>query len=213
MNVARVVTRVSEGGEVARRLSDLDLTLEGLLRVVEMGENARAEETEHDPRGAGGWDAYRFRVRGLRDTYCPTGWSYRCEEGLELIVSPNAAHAVVTRGGNAYVGIRAAHPQPYRSLGGATERAVNATLALDPDWFNGMGQRRNNIGDVYMLLVHRCGDVVRSELSLAADVDGGHVGTWLERIILPELTLSEPAGSREPPPADEGDIDVPVRRR
>jgi hypothetical protein len=202
----------SEIEEVRRRLKELGLTLEGLQEVVRQGEYARAEATDHDPVTAEGGDAYRYRVRALRDTFCPVGWTKHVEGGLEMIRTSDGSRAVITRGGNADVGVKGTHPQPNRALGGSTKKAVGGgTLMLDPNWFN-RGSSSRPSRELFMLLVHRRGDVAQSELSLPSEVDDGQVATWLERVLLPNLNLGgDEAIGR--PPLHVDPIDVPLRRK
>jgi len=212
-------TKLSEGPDAESRLRELDLDLEGLVSVVRQGEYARMEATDNDPQNAAGTDAYRYRVRGLRDVYRPTGkWDKGVDSGLELLVSVDGKRRVVTRGGDAGVGRRDAVPQPKQQVGESTVRAahVNSQLSL----FELFGVTDAGVDapeiETWMLLVYRTGDTVRAELSLPSGIDKDDRALgWIERIILPDLDLSDsPAksegesGDGEPEP-----IHVPVTRK
>ena len=212
-----VKTVVYEGIAAEQRLKQLGLDAEGFALSVEKGEYARAEATDNDPLGAAGYDAYRYRIRALREYFCPRGWHKHVEDGLEMIVADEGARAVITRAGDSGVGDSKAFPQPQRAVGESTESAVNTgKLAFDPSWFNKPTEATKKEMDVYMLLVHRSGDIVKSELSLPTKVDErGRVEGWEERIILSVLDLnSEPEKGTVPnQPTPSETIDVPVIRK
>jgi hypothetical protein len=199
--------------EAEQRLMRLGLTMRGLVDVVLRGEFARAQATAHDPVTADGFDAYRHRVRALRDIYCPAGWLVGRDCGLELLVSPDGSRAVLTRAGADGVGVRGTWPQPKRAVGDATARAVENGMIFDDRWFNEPGpaavpQRY----EVWMLLVDRDGDIVFAELSKPAGTrDDGTVSGWIERILVPRTDMSgltQDGGGEE-----DGSIDVPVTRK
>lgn len=207
-------TIVHETYKAEQRLAELALSVEGLSGAVLQGEYARAEATDHDPITAEGYDAYRYRVRALRDIFCPLGWAVARDQNLETIRSPSGRCSVLTRGGDEGVGVRDAYPQPKRTIGEATAKAVraNTTLLMDPNWLNAAPLDRPAF-ESWMLLVHRSGDNVRAELSLPSKTtdDGATVLGWVERILLPEIDLSEPPGKKSDLPVEP--IDVPVTRR
>ena len=67
-------------------------------------------------------------------------------------------------------------------------------------------------GGTWFLLYNRAGDVLRSELSYAKNVDNqGELIDWRERLILPDIDLSmpQPAIMDNTPP----DVEVRVSRR
>lgn len=207
-------TTVYEGLAAERRLLELGLSRVGLEEVVRRGESARAEATAHDPVNAAGWDAYRYRVRGLRDVYASggtVGWEPKTQEGLELLWRSDGRVAVVTRSGNEGVGVARSMPQPSRSVGDSTRHAASAQLSLDPNWLNRKTAPKEGVR-LYMLLVYSAVHVVRSELSLPSSLDDdGLVSGWVERILLPDLDLLEPTLTFEEPPMSP--IEVPVARK
>lgn len=224
---ATTETVIYEGHEAENRLADLGLSVPLLLDVVRQGEYARAEATEHDPLNAAGTDAYRYRVRALRDGLCPDGWTKEHVCGLELTKSPCGRHAVITRGGDLGVGLRDAYPQPAGRIGEMTVGAVedNSSLLLDANWMNATpkndGASDDEASQTWMLLVYRSpgGDIVRAELSLPSAVEETLTGTrvlgWTERVLLPELDLAnEPgAGAKPTKSAPEPIVAEPIVRR
>lgn len=205
-------TRVFEGIQAVQQLREMGLDMDGLVSVVLKGEYARAEVTANDPITFEGTQPYGARVRGLRDTYCPP-WKLDRVNGLEVIRSECGKRIIITRGGDRGVGICDAFPHPKRNVGEAAAEAlsVNATLFLDPNWLN-VEQAAPSECETWMLLVYRQGDVVRSELSLPHEAENGRIMAWIDRIILTELDLTDPARSKK----DDLEpiiVEVPVARK
>jgi hypothetical protein len=181
------------GDEAKAQLQSLNLDREGLLWAIQQGEEARMQATAFDPLTAAGLDAYRYRVRALRERFCvPRGWTVLRDDGLELILSPSGKSAILTRAGDAGVGIWDGHPRPMNDVGGTTQAAIaqNQTLLLDPNWMN-VEPDMPQLGkyELWMLLVHRSGDLVRAELSLSTGLDRNRP-SWRTRILLPEVDYS-----------------------
>lgn len=221
---ALVRTKIYEGVGAEERLADLGLDVRGLERIILQGEYARVEATENDPLGAGGMDAYRYRVRAFRDTYLAHGWTRDRDRGLELTVSPCGRHAVITRGGDSGVGLRDAFPQPTGKIGETTRTIVdmNADLLFDANWMNVTsgtvtGTPKNSEKyDTRILLVYRSGDIVRSELSLPSEMEENETGTvlgWVERIILPTIDLTDERYRKSPPSEDIADVQPKITRK
>ena len=192
-----------KGEDAVRRLGELGLTLQILERVVQAGEAGRANATDNDPVTAAGSDAYRYRVRALRDVLVrpPYNWTKHTIEGLEFTVSPSG-QGIVTRAGDAAVCIEEASPQFSRSAGDAARHVVDVRavvpLFLDPSWWNKprsaaaaeVAQATELKLVTWYLLVHPVGDSVACELSRPTAIDDhGQVEGWLERIALPMLHL------------------------
>lgn len=207
-------TIIHEGWSADARLGTMGLAVAEIVEVVRQGELARAEATAYDPITAAGTDAYRFRVRGLRETYCPMGWKVARPIGLELLVSSNGNVSILTRAGDAGVGLKDADPQPKSDIGGGTCGMLDGKLALfEPKWLQAQGHLRPE-RETWMLLVLASPTVVRAELSLGSETDGGRVARWFERIILPELDPND-LRPKSYEHADNGGvaIDVPVIRK
>lgn len=199
-------TIVSDAILVEQRLINLGLDLPGLTEVVLRGEQARALCVPNDPLISPGFDAWRYRVRALRDIYIPRGWDKANIGGLELLHSVDRRMRVITRAGDQGVGIVDAFPQPKREIVGPTTAAVideNATLFLDPNWMNVCANDTDCSYRTWMLLVYSESLLARAELSLPSAVKDGRVQGWEERIILGDLNLAEPL-------VDSGATDLPV---
>lgn len=204
---------VHEGWSAAARLGTLGLDLDTVLEVVRIGERVRAEATDNDPLTAASVDAYRYRVRALRDSY--PQWTVDRPQNVELTVSPDGTRSILTRAGDAGVGIRDADPQPKKELGRGTSALVGSELLLfGPEWLQAQHVTRPE-HETWMLLVYASPTVIRAELSLGIETDdAGRVSRWFERIILPELDPNDL--SPRPSRMEETDAfapDVPVTRK
>jgi hypothetical protein len=200
------------------QLRELGLDNDGLLWVVRQGEEARMQATAFDPLNAAGLDAYRYRVRALRERFCVPGcWTMLREDGLELILSRSRKSAILTRAGDAGVGIWDAHPLPLNEVGGTTRMmlARNENLYLNPDWMNvEPATSPSSKYEVWMLLVCRSEDTVRSELSLSTGlVRDGARPSWRTRIILPEINFGGPNLDGDAESDADGAFEAPVIRR
>lgn len=217
MNEPALKTTIFEAAAAVRRLRELGLPVEKITRVLAEGEYNRAQATEHDPVNAGGLDAYRYRVRAMRDQFCPLGWTIGRDGGLESIVSPCGSRQIITRSGDADVGIRAGHPAPKGAIGESAGKRIagNTALLFDPSYLNNSDVARPAF-ETWMLLVYRSGDVCRAELSFPSNVpdDDSRPLAWFERILLPDLDLNDPSSGREyDSNASAPVVDVPVIRK
>ena len=215
----KLVTRIYEGPEAERRLLELGLSMQAVEEVILKGEYARAEHTLHDPVNAGGLDAYRYRVRGLRDALCPLGWTIDRTGGLEGTKSPAGDHVILTRGGNEDVGHRDGFPQPRSIVGESTRGVVeNGNMMFDPNWLNTPATRPANDASftTWMLLVYRSGDIVQAEMSWPNEFndEDGQVKAWVERILVPTINMADPTErSSDQPGEPPVFIDVPLPRK
>lgn len=208
---------VHEGLSAKYRLESMGLDLDKMLEVVRRGESARADATLNDPDNAAMIDAYRYRVRALRDLFGPEHWRRFKENGLELLVKADGQTAVMTKGGDEAVGLASGHPQPKSEIGDGAAATITGTLPLfGVEWLQAQDQVRPEAREIWMLLVHATPATVRAELSLGSELsERGRVARWFERIILPELDPNDlgPKGARVFDEPEEGALDVPVIRK
>lgn len=219
----KLTTRIYEGYEADQRLRKLGgLTMAILVEIILKGEYARAEHTLHDPMNAGGLDAYRYRVRSIRDALCPQAWTIDRTGGVEATRSPAGDHVILTRGGNEDVGRRNGFPQPRSIVGESTRGVVakgkNGSMLFDPDWLNMPATSPANDASfaTWMLLVYRDGDVVQAEMSWPNEFndDDGLVNGWIERILVADINMADPTDrSGDQPVEPPVVIDVPLLRK
>jgi hypothetical protein len=208
-------TMVYEGFSARARLGIMGISLDDMIEVVRRGEVARAQFTAFDPLNAGGIDAYRFRVRGLREIHHPLGWKVSRLNGLELLESPDGQISILTRAGTSDVGnpSKWADPQPAGEIGGGTRAVLEQTSLFDLEWLLPRGVKPPG-RQTWMLLVFESPTVIRSELSWGAEAVDGRIPFWFERVILPDLDPNDLTPKQYPTEEpDAGAIDVPVVRK
>lgn len=85
--VEMVVRR--EPWDVAARLAELQLTIEGLLRVRSMAVAASADATPFHPANAAGTFSYHYGTFALRREHVGKDWRIERPDGVEAIVNEN----------------------------------------------------------------------------------------------------------------------------
>src|SRR5690349_11094394 len=86
MNMVEAVVR-REPWEVAARLAELQLTLDGLLRVRSIAIAASADATPFHPANAPGTFAYQHGTFALRKEFVGKVWRLERPDGVEAIVN------------------------------------------------------------------------------------------------------------------------------
>lgn len=214
--------------EVTDKLATMGLTVKILNDAIVAGEAARDMCTANDPQTAGGYDAWARATKSLREQLTADGWKRNDEGGLPVVISPSGDLAVTVATGDENTGWTVDRntglPVSPRTkyAKGATTIALVTRNRMQPDFWE-PDQEQVKVPDparkTWFLLRIRDGESVRAELSLPAAVgDDGHVEEWLDRIILPPISLKPGGGILEQPSPESGDdrgieIDVPVRRR
>jgi hypothetical protein len=113
--------------EIDRRLKELKLTREGLLRVRTVAIGASADATEFHPRNAAGLFAYLHGTWALRDEFVRKGWKPDATDGVEAILHRSARIKVIFA--NVDMACNDAFPPKPRSEKGAgAERACSGNL-------------------------------------------------------------------------------------
>ena len=86
--MSRVETVVHrEPWEVSARLAELQLTIEGLLRVRSIAIAASADATPFHPANAAGTFSYHYGTFALRKEYVGKNWRVERPDGVEAIVN------------------------------------------------------------------------------------------------------------------------------
>jgi hypothetical protein len=207
--------------EVTDKLATLGLTVKILTDSILAGEAARDMCTANDPQTAGGYDAWARATKSLREQLTSQGWKRSDDGGLPVVVSPSGDLAVTVATGDENTGRPESSPRTKYAKGGTTILLVTRNR-MQTDFF-GLNQEQVIVPDpackTWFLLRIRNGESVQAELSLPAAIgDDGRVEEWLERIILPTISLKPGGGIVGQDLPDSGDergieIDVPVRRR
>lgn len=205
--------------EVTDSLSGLGLSVDVLRDAILAGETARDMCTANDPSNAAGFDAWARTVRNLRERLISSEWTRSEVGGLPTVVSPSGSLAMAVATGDEGTGKSNGSPRTKYAKGPATVAAVLRNRTQREFWESDAEEATvpNPTAQTWFLLRNRIDETVYAELSLPAAIgDDGRVEEWIERIILPPISLDPRGGLLQPPDAggDRGEaIDVPVRRR
>jgi hypothetical protein len=228
VSTVNATAKVTMGAiSVRQELSALGLKPDDLAEAISFGEKYRALCTDNDPRIFQGTTAWARTLRGLRENkrLVRLGWTKDRTGNFETAVSPNKTFAISVTTGDKETGKydperpflqpRLKHPK-----GIMTKAAIDVNAWLFPDMAADAKKKADEIEAVekratWILLIHRDGNVVFSELSLASKFSSGQVDQWKHRIVLdpldvePLIDVADDSGDD----SGEADIDVPVRRR
>jgi hypothetical protein len=213
------------GDDAERRLAAFGLKSAFFLDALRGGEADRRLATPNEPANSPGTRDYIGRVRTLRELLIANvGWRRFDRNQIPLVASPDKLMAIGVLLGDSRTGLLGKpYPKSKRPTGTAKIEIVSrnfvqgelfpvTTVVSD----NSQDDEQESQMVTWFLIscrrVTKGQAVVRSEFSLASNVDGeGHVDDYLDRIILPELRFE----SLRPPPPDESDggVDVPVEER
>lgn len=204
-----------EPERVEERLAELGLGQELLLQSVRYGQLAFSSCTaNHPPLIRGVW-AWGETVRGLREALIPLGWERSDFNNYSLVINSEGTVAIAVATGDEGTGVEFASPTTKSKKGPSTANAVSENqdqLLLFPDLEPSIIQLAGEKAMTYILLIHRTGDRVRSELSLPTSIGtDGRVNGWSERILLNDVDLD--GSPVEPVVYDLPDIDVEIKRR
>lgn len=171
---------VKEPWEVSKRLAQLDLTKDGLLKVRDMALSAAADATPFHATNAEGTFAYHYGTYGLREGFVVPGgnWQIDRPDGLEAIRNDVTNTLVVF--GNVDLACNDVHePKPRSKKGSGAERASQTTLFayLPMPQYAPMTDGRRAL---YYLMVDENG---AAELTRPVVSDGTFVA-YIERIYL-----------------------------
>jgi hypothetical protein len=209
--------------DVNRRLAELGVTSEILIKAVEASHAARAACTENDAPNFPGIAAWNGAVRSLREDLVLEGWKRFNHTGQPLIVRPDNALALTCTSADENTGREGVFdPRTNSCKGPRTLEKVElngwlfADLAADAAAkVEAMNKQRMN---TWMLLLHydKVLGQVRSELSrpVTADPDGVISG-WSERVVLSPFDV-DPTFNALPEQGngpDGTEIDIDIKRR
>ena len=221
----RVATHTwEEPDDVTQRLKDLGLSKEILREAVYAYAMGLAAATANDPPNAGGFMAYVYSTRALREMLIPRGWRRDNSGGYCRVVNDAAGVAITVSTGDEHTGgAEGEAPRTKRSKGPRTVAAVaDNVLQLslfdqsDHDTADGAGDDSSGADGcvTWVLLMHATPSGIQSELSLPVELDDSHrIGEWRERIILPVTPLDGPSLAPIILPEPGPDFDVSVTRR
>src|SRR5579859_6709186 len=110
--------------DVRRRLAELGLEEQHLLRAVQRGQTARLSCTANHPVLFPGLCAWSETVRALREELIPLRWERSDEDNLPFTVNPDRTVAIAVATGDEATGLRDRIPCTKSSKGPRTANAV-----------------------------------------------------------------------------------------
>jgi hypothetical protein len=203
--------------EARRRLAELGVSVEALIRALQAGHLARLSCTDNDPPFIPGTEAWRFVVRTLREELLPKGYRKADPANYSLVINDERQINIVVASGDALT--RIAHGNPKtKHLKGLFTEAVIMRNKLEGGLFPELISEELRIAvsileyPTWILLIYITDDEVRAELSFPDEIQDGQIVSWKERIFVPDSDDDDGSAIR---PIDETDpvIDVPVRRK
>ncbi len=202
--------------DAKRRLAELNISVEAVVKAVLAGHTARLNCTDNDPPFIPGTEAWRFVVRTLRDELLPLGWRKDDPSNYSLVINDSSQINIVVASSDALTCSVRGSPRTKSLKGLFTEAAVlknNLESDLFPETVEAELRKAATILSypTWMLLIHIEDDDCKAELSLPWSFDDRSVTEWAERIFIP-LPDSD-GGLSVDEPADNADIDVPVKRK
>lgn len=208
----------SETLDIETRLRELGLSADVLREAIKRGEAHRSGCTRNDPLSFPGIAAWARTVRSLRELLIPQGWLRSDENKIPLIIDPLGRLAIAVATGNSDTGSAETSSKTKYPKGPATMAAVakNAEqLAFDfYEQSIRIQPKRTSDCLTWVLLFRRCSGEIRCELSLPSKIgEDGRVVDWVERIILPPISLDDGSGPKIYEEEAAEDIVVEVSRR
>lgn len=205
---------ISHPVEARDRISELGLDKELLIDIARFMGATRANCTENDPPSAPGFKAWSDGTRRARELFCPLGWE-RCEDGqLSSVINRVMGIRLIVMNADGGTGVATMQPQNQREKRSAHVRAVeeNQAYLFDVSAVSNVKQPPQKIQGAFnwylFVFSYRDSerDILRAELSLPAEIQGGFFISFHERIML--LTDEDNRGPRvavkEEPPSDGG---------
>lgn len=202
--------------DARRRLADLGVSVEAVIKAVIAGQTERLNCTDNDPPFIPGTEAWRFVVRTLRDELLPLGWRKDDPSNYSLVINDSTKLNIVVASSDTLTCSIAGSPRTKSFKGLFTEAAVlKNTLEGDmfPETVEAELRRAASIlaYPTWVLLIYIEDDECRAELSLPSAYDDKNITAWAERIFIPLPTTN--GGVPDERLLDVPDIDVPVRRK
>lgn len=202
-----------------KRLRELGLSRDVLIQIVEACVIGRGDTTDNDPRSAGGYFAYSFGTRRMRELYRgKDGWEKGQVDGIETIDHHGRRIRVAVVSTDAGTCIKTRSPRNRTCKGPAAEKVTDLNNQTEMDFVDQSGRplpRIENVSDYTMwyLCIFDSGSTVRAELSMPVIFRSGYFIKFAERIFIigsgewDEIEHVEPREEAEP------DFEIEIRRK
>jgi hypothetical protein len=208
--------------DARRRLAELGVSVEAIVKALKAGHLARISCTDNDPPFIPGTEAWRFVVRTLREELLKLGWRKDDPNNFSLVISDKRKINIVVESGDDLTRVFPGNPTT-KSLKGLLTEAVILRNSVREDLFpDTITERLRRAATVlehptWVLLIYITDEEYRAELSYPDAMDDSKITSWKERIFIPDdpndpgaLMVEGDDGG----PDDGGpDFDIPVRRK
>lgn len=202
-----------------KRLRELGLSRDALIKVVEACVIGRGETTDNDPKSAGGYFAYSFGTRRMRELHRgKDGWEKGQVDGIETIDHHGRKIRVGVVNTDAGTAMRLQSPRNRTCKGPASEKVTDLNNQMEMMFVDHLGRplgSTESVSDYTMwyLCVFDSGSTVRAELSLPVIFRSGYFVKFAERIFIvgpdewDEIEHVDPREDAEP------DFEIEIRRK
>jgi hypothetical protein len=204
--------------DARRRLAELGVSIEALIKALQAGHVARLSCTDNDPPFIAGTEAWRFVVRTLRDELLSKNWRKADPANYSLVISDARKINIGVATGDSFTRDSRGTPTTKSPKGLYTEAATIRNRYEEPDLFpETLPENLRRAATIleyqtWILLIFITDEELRAELSLPNEIEDDQIVSWYERIFIPDE--SDDPGASVRPIEDSGpDIDVPVRRK
>jgi len=152
-------------------------------------------------------------VSMLRKQLRPLGWTKQEQRGFELTISPCKRFALNIAKGTAEVGLNGPAPQTVSDKGPCSVLAID----VNQNSFDFMKTEAESTivpnAQTWWLLYYNHFGTYRSELSLPIMMKDRKISNWRYRILLPEVSLTDPSGIVSAGTSASSTVDVPIKKK
>ncbi|WP_425907615.1 hypothetical protein [Nitrobacter sp. TKz-YC02] len=203
--------------DARRRLAELGISVEAVIRALQAGQLARLSCTPNDPPFIPGTEAWRFVVRTLREELLSKGYRKSDPNNFSLIINDARKLNICVASADTLTRSTSGDPKTKHLKGLFLEAATirnRHTGGLFPEDIPEEVRVAISVLEypTWMLLIYITDDEIRAELSYPDKIEDGQIVSWKERIFIPD-SADDSGGMRNPLVDSEPDIDVPVRRK
>lgn len=203
--------------DARRRLAELGVGVDAIIKALQAGHLARLSCTENDPPFIPGTEAWRYVVRTLREELVSKGYRKADPHNFSLIINDARKLNISVASADAMTRNKSGSPKTKHLKGLFTEAVTLRNRHIEGLFPEDISEEVRTAISIlehptWILLIYITDEEVRAELSYPDEIEEGQIISWKERIFIPD-SADDDGGKRKPIDDVEPDIDVPVRRR
>lgn len=198
--------------DVGHQLAALHLRTGDVHGVLEEGILGLRRASLLHPGNAGGFFMWADSNAAFGRFAVEAGWQRRELKNALTYINPSGEHLLLTSGDSA-VGDPTRDPDVRNTKGPVTSASVasNSTMPMFDSREGLPAVLAHTGGSVWMLMYFVDGDMIRSEISMPRQMQGGRILRWGPRIILPVLTVPKPGFDDDSDLGDTADFPIVPR--